>query len=218
LSWIDLTGGEITICEDLIPAVMAIAKKSRSVQKIKGGRYYLSYAISKFNIKRIDDLLLELRKEIPDFALADIHFNFFHRSSHYCGNEEAEGVDGLDAFLVEKHLSLSKKGNPVKIFLENEYIKGVSRFLSAGRTSLRCQALNATCFMDPYGKIYPCGIYDKPLGDLAHYGHDVRTLWNAESSLAALEEIRGGRCPGCWSPCEAYPAILGCAIRNLIFP
>ena len=276
LCWIDLTGGEVTLREDLNEVLRGIARSakkliiahvstngqlpdkafsmaeellkarllpvinvsvdgpqelhdelrgvpgsfSRAVEtfkklkKLRKGHYYLSCTISRCNIGHIDELLLELKKEIPDFTLSDIHFNLFHTSSHYYDNQGFDGAAGLDLAEVKKYLSLSKKGHPLKVFLENEYLKGVSRFLSGGRSSVRCQALNATCFVDPSGKVYPCGIHDKPLGDLAEYGYDIERLWSGADSLHARKEIGEGRCPGCWSPCEAYPAIMGSVVKN----
>jgi MoaA/NifB/PqqE/SkfB family radical SAM enzyme len=276
LGWIDLTGGEVTLREDLVEIVRVIAKSTKNLliahvstngqipdaafsmvqeilrsrlvpvvnisvdgprelndrlrgvpgaflrsletfkrlKKMPKGHYYLSCTISKHNIKHIDELLSELKREISDFNFADIHFNLFHASSHYYANQEVDGASGLDSEEVKKYLSLSKRGHPFKIFLENEYINGISRFLSGARSSMTCQALNTTCFIDPSGIVYPCGIHNRPLGNLAHHEYDIKKLWNEKNSLHVLREIRDGKCPGCWSPCEAYPAILGSAIRN----
>ena len=271
LSWIDLSGGEITLRDDVVEVVRTIIKNSdkllvfhvstngqlpermerianeilgggllpvinvsvdgpqelndrlrgargafansvetfSKLKKMRSGHCYLSCTLSRHNVGHIELLLQELEEKVPGFSHADIHFNLFHTSAHYYKNSTGEKSGKLDPVVIKKYLSLSKKGHFLKAFLENEYLKGASKFLSGDRFPTKCQALNATCFIDPSGTVYPCGIYNEPVGLLPSYDYDMSQLWHQPDVLKIREKIKQRHCPGCWSPCEAYPAILG---------
>jgi MoaA/NifB/PqqE/SkfB family radical SAM enzyme len=181
-------------------------------QKIRGlkkAHCYLSCTISKLNIAHIDALLLELKRDVPDFSLTGLHFNLFHNSGHYYQNLDVDASCRLQPGLVQKYLSLSRHGNPIKIFLERAYIRGLARYYRENKAALKCQALSSSCFIDPYGTVYPCSVYDNPVAELRDHDFDVHAVWNSSNSMAVRRGIEKGACPGCWSPCEAYPAILG---------
>lgn len=277
LSWIDLTGGEITLREDIIEIIKVIIKNSGNLlifhissngqlpdkivlivkeilklnvvpfvnisidgpreinDRLRGvnGAYdasletfnklkqfnkihcYLSCTLSNFNINFIKDLLLALKKEISTFDFSDLHFNIFHASQHYYNNNGIDGAVSGDPSVIKNYLSLSKKGHPLKVFLENEYMEKAGLLLQGNKFHLKCQALNATCFIDPIGSVYPCGIYSETLGELSSYDFDLKELWNTERSLQIRMGIEARKCRGCWSPCEAYPAILGSLFKRL---
>jgi len=181
----------------------------RKIKGLKKAHCYLSCTISKLNIAHLDALLLELKRDVPGFDLADLHFNLFHNSGHYYQNQDVDAACGSEAPVAQKYLSLCQGGNPVKIWLEKAYMKGLARYYQKGKAVLKCQALSSSCFIDPYGTVYPCSIYDKPVAELRDYDFDVRAAWNGSASISVRKSIEQGACPGCWSPCEAYPAILG---------
>ncbi|MFH1801151.1 MAG: radical SAM protein [Candidatus Omnitrophota bacterium] len=276
LSWIDLSGGEITLRNDVVEVVRTIIKNSSKLlvfhistngqrperteliadeilkggllpvinvsidgpqelndrlrgargafansvetflrlKKMRLGHCYLSCTLSRHNMEHIEQLLRELEKEVSGFSHSDIHFNLFHTSAHYYKNNTASSSEKADPAIIKKYLSLSRKGHFLKFFLENEYLKGVSKFLSGDRFPKKCQALNATCFIDPSGTVYPCGIYDEPVGFLSNYDYDMDQLWDQPDVLKVRKKIEQRHCSGCWSPCEAYPAILGGLMRR----
>lgn len=278
LNWLDLTGGEITLREDIIDIVKVILKNSRRLaifhvstngqlpdaiesivkeikkspaaafvnvsldgprhihdklrgvpgayersietfirlRKILPARCFLSCTISQSNITYIDMFLEDLRKDIPDFDFANLHFNLVHSSSHYYNVEETEGTIKLDPAVIQKYFSLAKRGSLIKCFLENEYSKELSRHLNGERVSLACLSLSATCFIDPSGRVFPCGRYKEVVGDLADNDYNFKRLWNDPKTLAVRNKIEKKECPGCWGFCEAYPAILG-SVGNRFF-
>ena len=93
--------------------------------------------------------------------------------------------------------------------LERVYLRYLDRFLTTGRTPMPCHALRASCFVDPWGVVYPCITYSRPLGRLRDTGMRLAPIWNAAETGAVQREIWQGQCPQCWTACEAYQSILG---------
>jgi hypothetical protein len=67
----------------------------------------------------------------------------------------------------------------------------------------------SSCFIDPYWRLFPCSIWDQPIGSLREGNFDLRTLWEGEFARRTRASVVDERCPHCWTPCEAYPTILG---------
>jgi len=271
LSWLDITGGEITLRDDIIEVMQEIIKNTKNLliihistngqfplrllmliqsmvrcrirlvvnisvdgpreintdlrgiggsyrksietfmllKKIKKIHCYLSCTISKYNIHYLDDLLLDLRKDIPRFSFQDLHFNIFHHSSHYYRNNNPGELEGSDYSIIEKYIRSTGTGNVVKSLLERAYARYLADYLSGKRFPLRCQALKSSCFIDPSGGVYPCAMFNRRIGSLQEYGFNLKKIWENSNAESTAETISKRGCPGCWSPCEAYPALLG---------
>jgi radical SAM protein with 4Fe4S-binding SPASM domain len=78
---------------------------------------------------------------------------------------------------------------------------------------MRCHALRASCFIDSWGNVFPCTIYDRKLGSLREVDYDLARIWQSEEARALQKEIWEYKCPQCWTPCEAYQSILGNVLR-----
>lgn len=121
-------------------------------------------------------------------------------------------INGLSNLRIEelkKYFELSKHGSIIKFLFENRYLKGLFKYFQGDKFPIECHALKSRCFMDPRGVIYPHGIYDSIVGDLRGYDYNLNKLWNSHRALDTRNSIEQKRCSGCWSPCEAYPSILG---------
>jgi radical SAM protein with 4Fe4S-binding SPASM domain len=78
---------------------------------------------------------------------------------------------------------------------------------------MRCHSLRSSCFIDPFGTVFPCITYSRPLGSLRDVGMNLAAIWNASSTARMQEQIWEGNCPQCWTACEAYQSILGNVVR-----
>lgn len=180
----------------------------RSLKKLSRGYYYLSCTISDYNIDYLEDFLAELKK-ISFFSFSDLHFNIFHRSRHYYKNQYVNGISRLEFKNIKKYMFLNKKGNFIKKFFADRYAKGLKKYLNQNRYPVKCQALKSSCFIDPCGNVYPCAMYDRPIGNLRDNNYNLNNIWQGIGLTRVRNDIANKRCPGCWTPCEAYPAILG---------
>jgi MoaA/NifB/PqqE/SkfB family radical SAM enzyme len=187
----------------------------RLLKALKRGHYFISCTISDYNVEHLDGLVTSLRTDIPGFSYSDLHFNLFHASPHYYQNDDVDSSLGKAYIALGRHLRKAVNGNFIKRMLEERYLRGLSAYLTSGRSPIRCQALGSTCFIDPYGNVYPCGMYGQVVGNLPECGYDMARLWNSEAASTVRSGIEREQCRGCWSPCEAYPALLGNLRRAL---
>ena len=80
------------------------------------------------------------------------------------------------------------------------------RYLETGRSPVTCGSLAASAFVDPHGVVYPCITEDRPLADLRELDFSLAEVWRRTES--ARDDVVGGRCAGCWTPCEAFPSLM----------
>ena len=136
-------------------------------------------------------------------------------SGHYYGNSESAGMRP-DPVLVRQELDAYRRlrGQPRSLaqILENRYLGYLDEFLQTGRTPMPCHALRASCFIDPWGVVYPCITYSTPIGRLRDTGMRLEPIWSAAETARLQGEIWKGQCPNCWTACEAYQSILGNAL------
>jgi radical SAM protein with 4Fe4S-binding SPASM domain len=170
--------------------------------------------LSSFNQGRIFETFESVRERVPDAALRELHVNVAQESAHYYQNE-GMGRAGEDATreLAEFVERRGRRLHPVA-FLERRYQELVPGFLASGRTPLPCKALASSVFVDATWNVFPCSMFDRPLGNLRENGFDLDALWRAESSRALQRDIAARKCPNCWTPCEAYQTILGNLFRR----
>jgi radical SAM protein with 4Fe4S-binding SPASM domain len=143
--------------------------------------------------------------------------NIAHTSSHYYGNED-NGVRDPDTEAVleqvEHYRALRGMPRGPVGFLESLYLKNIRRYLRTGITPQPCHALRSSCFVNSWGDVYPCGMYDAKIASLRDHEYDLARIWNLPRTKELQQEIWGGKCPQCWTPCEAYQTILGNMFRS----
>lgn len=161
------------------------------------------------NLGYLQATAADLSARLQGFQEKDLHVNIAHVSGHYYGNVDldtgfrAQALQEIQAFARRKGFALSGVHA-----LERAYLKLAARYVRTGKTPLPCQALSASCFLDPSGVIYPCNADGEALGSLKEWGYDLAALWASDRARATRARIRAGRCPHCWTPCEAYQTLL----------
>jgi radical SAM protein with 4Fe4S-binding SPASM domain len=74
---------------------------------------------------------------------------------------------------------------------------------------LPCTALSSSCFVDAHWNVYACSIWGERVGNLRAEGFDLNAMWQGERRRALRAQVVEEQCTHCWTPCEAYPTILG---------
>ena len=272
-SWIDLTGGEVTLREDYVEIVKTIIdncknlyflhtptnglspklieKKIKQILRLKPNKFvvsvsldgprelndklrgikghfdkvtetvkrlrqikqknfsvYIGFTLSASNKGKFEQMIKEVRAVIPDISPDDFHMNVIHLSGHYYDNLATDAVDAdLRQDLRRYRASRKHKFTPIG-FLEDQYLRLADNYLKINKTPLVCQALAGSVFIDSFGYIYPCSIYSKKMVNIKEIDYNIEKYWKTVEVKKVRKEIEKGKCPHCWTPCEAYQSIL----------
>jgi MoaA/NifB/PqqE/SkfB family radical SAM enzyme len=163
------------------------------------------------NASLVNQTIDAIRAVVPDFERADLHLNIGHESAHYFANSGylADSASSRVAEAIEAHrIATGRRFHPVR-FLEDRYQALVGSYDRAHKSPLPCTALASSCFIDPYWGVYPCSIWNQSLGNLRERDFDLSSLWESKRTKDVRTAIVDQQCPHCWTPCEAYPTILG---------
>jgi radical SAM protein with 4Fe4S-binding SPASM domain len=184
----------------------------KALRRIPGLVTALGMTLSTYNLGRFSETFEACARECPGLTVHDIHLNVAQRSGHYYANAEMNGIapePRLARAELEQYRRLRGIPRSPQQLLENAYLARLDRFLATGRTPMPCHALRASCFIDPWGVVYPCITYSRPLGRLRETGMRLEPIWGAPETRRVQHEIWNGDCPQCWTACEAYQSILG---------
>jgi MoaA/NifB/PqqE/SkfB family radical SAM enzyme len=181
------------------------------LRRIKNPRLkvVIGFTLSSANKGTFQQMIHQVQAEIPDMEPDDFHMNVVHVSGHYYDNVETDALTkDLREDLRQYRAMRKHKFKPIG-FLEDQYLRLADQYLDTGKTPIVCQALAGSVFIDSYGYIYPCSIYSKRMANIKDIDYDLEAYWNTREVREAREEIEHGKCPQCWTPCEAYQSILG---------
>ncbi len=187
----------------------------RQLRDIPGVTTALGMTLSTENAGHFDRTFAACSRECPGLTVNDVHLNVAQRSSHYYGNQDLDIVpeSRIARAEMQRYRGLRSSAVSPAELLEQAYLRNLDAFLESGITPMPCHALRASCFIDPWGVVYPCITYSRPLGSLRDTGMRLAPIWDASQTVAVQEEIWKGSCPQCWTACEAYQSILGNAFR-----
>ena len=185
----------------------------KALRALPGVDVVLGMTLSAGNVDNYPAAFAAARREVPDLRHDEFHVNIVHESPHYLGNTDLDLGAKVDreklAAAVEEYARLRGRPRSPVGYLEHAYLSKVRRYLETGRTPMRCHALSASCFVDSWGNVFPCTIYDRKIGSLREVDYDLARLWNTPEADQLEREIFDYHCPQCWTPCEAYQSIMG---------
>jgi len=156
---------------------------------------------------------------------ATFHVNIPHLSQHYYGNQASAATDGFGgaghraeiAAAVQAVAGKSKAGVPLAMrAIERIYRVEAQRYLAKGRTAIGCSALLSTAYLSERGEVFPCTIWNKPLGNVRNTGYALMPIVEEARRAGVRRAVAERRCPNCWTPCEAHPAILASPLRSAL--
>jgi MoaA/NifB/PqqE/SkfB family radical SAM enzyme len=170
----------------------------------------------------IDEALIAANE--PALGWGAFHVNIPHLSQHYYGNAASAEKDGFGgpahrAEISEALHTVARNakgaGSLAMRTIETIYRAEALRYLDTGHTTIGCSALLSTAYLSEKGEVYPCTIWDKPLGNVRNSGFALMPIIEKARADGVRKLVSEAKCPNCWTPCEAYPAIAASPLRSL---
>ncbi len=179
------------------------------LRQVPGVQAFAGMTLQPGNIDAIDACVAALAGRLPGFSHSDLHVNYLHRSGHYFGNLDLLPADSARITSALRAFN-AHKGSPVEPYglIERLYLSLAPQHLATGRSPIPCRSAELSAYIAPDGTVHPCTIDDRPIGRLADYNFDLRALWVNSERRHLQREVAADRCPGCWTPCEAYQTLL----------
>jgi radical SAM protein with 4Fe4S-binding SPASM domain len=191
-------------------AVETYSKLKTLEKENKNFKVFFGYTIAPRNVGFFEKTVEEVKKIIHDITADDFHINLFQKSNIYYKN--------MDKKIDKKFIEHAKKeiGNILKMkerkdligSIENKYLELGKEYLKIGKVPIECNVFNLSSFIDPFGNVFPCTVFDKNLGNLRKNDYDLKKILTSEKAKKVKEEIIKYNCPQCWTPCEAHQMII----------
>lgn len=187
----------------------------RALRELDGVAVYIGTTLTPENAAHIDALGEVLSSEVPGFRANEWHWNWFQASEHFFANGHLQSwAEQAAGGLVRKHIA--RRGFPKSMVdvMELGFLVNLESYRRGEPTGIVCQALRSSCFISPEGDVYPCHVYDRPLGNVREQRFDE--LWASPEVRGARKDIEKLACGGCFTPCEAYPALAGAPVAAAV--
>lgn len=174
---------------------------------------FFGFTLSSLNVGLFLKTVQAVQAVFPQVTAREFHMNLVHTSAHYYQEQKVGHIppkeierfkEEVTAFIVARK-SWRNWMDPIAI-LENRYLLYAIRYMTTGRSQLPCQALARTLFLGPTGMVFPCTIWNTPLGNIRDHAYCLYPILVDARSVRSA--IQAAKCPQCWTPCESYAAIL----------
>jgi MoaA/NifB/PqqE/SkfB family radical SAM enzyme len=168
-------------------------------------RAYFGMTLLPENHDQVEATKEAARAAVPGLDDEHFHLNIGMESGHYYRNEGSgtrPPVEVLDVLRGQRRRGV----DPVSV-IERAYQSRIEEFLETGRSPVPCAAVRASVFVTAQGVVYPCSIYSRPLGALREHDYSLGRVLGLDESVAARQSVIEDKCPGCWTPCEAYQSL-----------
>ena len=191
-------------------ATMRAVDTYKELLKIKNVETFVGLTLSEYNINELDAIENWFLREL-NMSLEDVHINFMNHSDHFFYNLNEPKLKNEDILPVLNRVYelRCKKKFSLMNQIEKTYLRLAKDFFSDKISPLDCRSLNASCFVDSSGDVYPCTIFPQKLSNLRDYEYNLGKIWQSNAADELRAKISSKECPNCWTPCEAYPSLLG---------
>jgi len=185
---------------------------------------HISYTISSHNAGCFLDFLSALAEEGIGMETDLISVGIEH-SGHLYHNEGSRkgslfyGANADIRFLLSRIGILRSLTKGIveggrHLFKKMFLISAIDFLKKPNKMVIPCAALFCSCFIDPFGFVYPCSIYGEKLGNVRKTS--FHHIWHSHTANNLRESIKEEKCPICWSPCEAEPSFLMSLPKTLL--
>ena len=188
----------------------------KMLKKIPNVKPQFGFTLSHNNLDKFERTFLALGDVYPALTFDDMTVNVFQRSNFYYENHAMPELDPARLTReIQKILAMDKDRLSLNNFLRRKYLKLYLQFLKTRKSPVKCQSFASTCFLDPYGNLFPCAVYNRKLLNIKETVLSLNEIWQLKEALRIHTECARNKCPSCWSPCDAYSAMGGSIIPTV---
>jgi len=187
------------------------------LKAISGVKSQVGFTLSEANFGTYKETLTALTGAAPGLQPDDLNVNIFQTSGVYYDNKEMEQLNAsVLSREIDQILDIDRGGCSLNNKLRRTYLRYYKDFLATGKSPLTCQAFSSSCFLDPFGNIFPCIMYNRKFINVRELTQDLSYYWNASDGRQIRNECRRQQCPSCWTPCDAFSAMAGSLHKSLL--
>lgn len=180
---------------------------------------HVNYTITKYNSGYLKNTYEQLQRELGldpnDLSISIEHIglqfqNLNGRSIHEEEDKRKLMLKDLE-WLIDclRTYKLKRKRMPEKIRFQFKkfFVKTAIQYvINPTKRYFSCEALRSSIFIDPYGNVYPCTIWNVKLGNVRE--KSLREILRSASASRTRKLIISGACPNCLSGCEIWPSLI----------
>lgn len=177
----------------------------------RGFHAFASMTLYPENASHAKALFPGLLPLVPGLKPGNIHFNLGNDEGHLY--EKQEKLD-FSRLRWEVPRTSAPTASIFQNFLEGSFQNMIPRYLETAKTPIKCVAVESSFHLDERGNLFPCTVWDMPLGNVRDHGYSILKILGAAKASEAKALIKNSRCPQCWSPCEAYQSIAASPVKS----
>ncbi|MGC8849386.1 MAG: SPASM domain-containing protein, partial [Candidatus Bathyarchaeia archaeon] len=173
---------------------------------------------SPFNIQAFDEVLKEVKILKNEFALEPSFCVWFQGQLYKNLGSLNQGVNEFRQALTKYISSIKstlKSGGAISHGRRTFYDLLDLWLRDPTHQTVPCEAAKIRFFLDPYGNVYPCTIFDFPIGNVRDYAYDLNKVFTSPKCWEARKLIEREACPICCNTCETIPSMMSHPLNTL---
>jgi MoaA/NifB/PqqE/SkfB family radical SAM enzyme len=180
-------------------ALRTIKNLSEIRKSYQGLRLSIGFTLSPNNFNEVNKVQELAYEHDFDFSLRPVNI-----SQIYYENERRLFYDHeVEKILKDVSNSTIKRKGWLGSLTFLAYVRGIPRFLRDPKDrAISCSAGTRSFFLDPYGNIFPCIVFNRKMGNIRE--KSFNEIWYSPKTEEIRREIYEKKCPGCWLECETF--------------
>lgn len=179
---------------------------------------HIAYTISSINAGKFKKFYIDIRDKY-DIEINEFSFAVEHNSKYYNLKNNKNNKSNVSNLIndIDYILEIKNNYNNLHNIYQNglitslknrfyyQYLKKAKDYLTEpSNVIIPCTAGKASAYIDPYGNVYACTMWDNKLGNITN--QKFSTIWTGKTRKKIRKKIKNKKCPNCWTPCEAQPS------------
>ncbi len=160
----------------------------------------IATVISKFNFKKMKDIVDYVKKLNPDLHISEIaeeRSELFTKGKNITPDwEQYKKAIGFFSKEVRKEIKKSKSLVKVTQSFRLVYYDIVLKTMKEKKQIIPCYGGIASVHLNAYGDVWPCCIlgYEKSMGNLKDFGYNFKTVWHSKQADEVRKYIKQKNC------------------------